>query len=516
MADEMMVADVDADLTDVTTESVEAYRYYSEGVMMHEELREDEAIPLLEKAVEIDPDFAMALAKLATSYNNIGEGDKSREYSLRAMENLDRVNDRERFYIEGRHYSLEQETVGQAIEAYQKAVEAYPDHTAARNNLAQQLIGLERFDEAIDHLEELRRSKMRFPGTYASLASAYGMTGRFDEGLDVLVEYTVDNPENAAGYRNLAGHLAWAGRYDEAIDAIEKAEAAGAPAFDTDTLRWQIAALSDDWGTAEDMAETLAESDDPRSQGSALFAVMAQALYEGDLEDAYEAFDDLIALSEENFGSQARNIRSQVQLDTGDAEGALAIAAEMSEVAGDNFGRRINAMGVEATALAQMGERAASNEVIIAMFELAQGISIPERLFRRQERTFRGAVAFHAQDWEGTIDFIAPTIDEMPMMEEIGNSQRTRLHYQLGVAYLETDDPDRAETNFLRGLEQPGRVYDPIATVRSLWHLGRIYESRGDETRARQYYERFVDYWGSGEIDEANVEHAEDFLDRTG
>jgi len=188
----------------------------------------------------------------------------------------------------------------------------------------------------------------------------------------------------------------------------------------------------------------------------------------------------------------------------------------MSEVAGDNFGRRINAMGVEATALAQMGERAASNEVIIAMFELAQGISIPERLFRRQERTFRGAVAFHAQDWEGTIDFIAPTIDEMPMMEEIGNSQRTRLHYQLGVAYLETDDPDRAEANFLRGLEQPGRVYDPIATVRSIFYLGRIYESRGDEARARQYYERFVDYWGSGEIDEADVQHAEDFLDRTG
>jgi len=516
MADEIMAVDVDTDLTDVTTDSVEAYRLYAEGIQMHEQLRTAEAIPLLESAVEIDPDFAMALAKLATAYNNIGDMATSRLYSERAMANLDRVNDRERYYIEGRHYSLDEETVDQSIEAYQKAVDAYPDHTAARNNLAQQLMSLERFDEAIGHLEELRSSNMQFPATYSSLASAYGMTGRFDEGLDVLVEYTVNNPENAAGYRNLAGHLAWAGRYDEAIDGIEKAEAAGAPAFDTDTLRWQIAALAADWSTAEDMAETLSESDDPRSQGSALFAVMAQALYEGDLEEAYEAFDDLIALSDENFGSQARNIRSQVQLDTGDAEAALATAAEMGEIAGDNFGRRINAMGVEATALAQMGERAASNEVIIAMFELAQGISIPERLFRRQERTFRGAVAFHSQDWEGTIDFIAPVIAEMPMMEEIGNSQRTRLHYQLGVAYLQTDQPDLAEEHFLRGLEQPGRVYDPIAAVRSLFYLGRIYESRGDETRARQYYERFVDYWDGGDIDGANVQHADDFLDRTG
>ena len=57
---------------------------------------------------------------------------------------------------------------------------------------------------------------------------------------------------------------------------------------------------------------------------------------------------------------------------------------------------------------------------------------------------------------------------------------------------------------------------NPIATVGSILYLGRIYETRGNETRARQYYQRFVDYWGGGDIDEANVEHAEDFLDRTG
>ena len=99
---------------------------------------------------------------------------------------------------------------------------------------------------------------------------------------------------------------------------------------------------------------------------------------------------------------------------------------------------------------------------------------------------------------------------------EVGDSQRTHLRYLLGVAYFETGDLDRAEDSFLKGLEQAGRVYDPIGVVRSIWYLGRIYESRGDETRARQHYQRFVDYWGGGDIDQANVEHAEDFLDRTG
>jgi tetratricopeptide (TPR) repeat protein len=516
MPEVMIAADVDADLSDVTTDSVEAYRNYAEGIMMHEQLRTAEAIPLLERAIEIDPNFAMALAKLATAYNNVGNAEMSRRYSQRAMDNLDRVNDRERYYIEGRHYSLDQETVGQSIEAYQKAIDAYPDHTAARNNLAQQLLNLEEFDEAIEHLEELRRSKMQFPATYASLATAYARTGRFAEGLEVLVEYTEDHPDNAAGYSNLAGHLAWAGRYDEALDAVEKAEAAGAPFFDTEIQRWQVAALSDDWDRAEDIADSLSDSEEIRARGVAHLVLMAGALFEGDLEAAADAFDDVIDLSDENFVPQARNMWAAVQLDLGDWEGALETAAEMIEAAGGNFGQRISALALRATALAQMGDRAASDGVIIELFELAQGMPIPPRLFRRQERTFRGEVAFQAQDWEGAIEFIAPAIENMPRMEEAGNSQRTRLHYLLGVAYFETSDLDRAETSFLEGLEQAGRVYDPIATVRSLWYLGRIYESRGDETRARQYYQRFVDYWGGGDIDEANVEHAEDFLDRMG
>ena len=516
MPDVMLVADVDTDLSDVTTDSVEAYRNYAEGIMLHEQLRTAEAIPLLERAVEIDPNFAMALAKLATAYNNVGNRAMSLEYSQRAMDNLDRVNDRERYYIEGRHYSMDQETIDEAIAAYQKAIDAYPDHTAARNNLAQQLIILERFDEAIDHLEELRRSGMRFPATYSSLATAYGMTGRFDEGLVVLREYAGQNPENAAGHRNVAQHLLWAGRFDEAIDAVERAETRGLPSFETNTLRWQIAALSDDWDVAGRVVARLSDSDEPRARGTALFAAMTQALYQGELEDAYQAFDDLIALSDDDFGPQARNLRAAVQLDTGNPEGALETSAEMSERAGDDFPQRITAMAVRAAALAQMGDRTASNGVILEMFELAQGFPMPPRLFRRQERTLRGEVAFRARDWEAVIEFIAPAIEDMPIMAQVGNSQRTRLHYLVGVAYFETGDLDRAEDSFLKGLEQAGRVNAPIATVRSIWYLGSIYESRGDETRARQYYERFVGYWGAGDIDEANVEHAEDFLDRTG
>jgi len=516
MPDVMLAADVDTDLSDVTTDSVEAYRNYAEGIMLHEQLRTAEAIPLLERAVEIDPNFAMALAKLATAYNNIGDDAMSREYSQRAMDNLDRVNDRARYYIEGRHYSMDEETIEEGIAAYQKAVDAYPDHTAARNNLAQQLMILERFDEAIGHLEELRSSGMKFPATYSSLATAYGMTGRFDEGLVVLREYARQNPDNAAGHRNVAGHLLWAGRLDEAVDELARAEAAGSPVFEIAGLRWQAAALADDWETASGVAALLADGEDPRSRAAALVAVFAQSLFQGDPEGAQEAIDDLVTLRDGQFQGQALNFRVTMQLDLADFEGALESGRRLQDAADGDFGSILSGLGARAMALAGRGDRDASDVIIIEMFELAQQISIPERLLQRQERAFRARVAFYAADWAQVIALLEPALERMPAMEQLGNSERTRLQYNLGIAHYESGDLDAAEASLLKGLEQAGRMYDPIATVRSLWHLGRIYESRGDEARARQYYQRFVEYWGGGDIDEANVEHAEDFLDRTG
>jgi len=512
MADEMMVADIDADLSDVTTESVEAYRYYVEGIMLHEQLREDEAIPLLEKAVEIDPDFAMAIAKLATSYNNIGDSEKSLEYSQRAMEHLDRVTDRERYYIEGRHYSLDEDTIDQSIAAYQKAVELYPDHTAARNNLAQQLLNQERFAEAIDHLEELRSNKMQFPGTYASLATAYGMTGRLDEGLGVLRQYVRENPDNAAGYENLAEHLAWADRGDEAMDAAMRAERLGRPGG---LLRWQILMLENDREQAADVLEALAEDDDERVRANALLAGAMMELFDGDADAALADLEEFAGLDDAVL-VQGLNMRSALQLDLGDLDGAEETAARMVDGAGENALARINGLAVRATVFAARGQMESAEEVTTEIFSVVAQMPMQDFVIEREEQSFRGRAAFVAGDWSAAIQFLEAAFEGMPPREQLGNSQRTGLHYALGAAYYETGNLEAAEDNFLNALEMPGRIYDPVPTVRSLWYLGRIYEERGDDRRATEYYRRFIDFWGAGDIDEDRVEHAEDFLDALG
>jgi hypothetical protein len=69
---DQVFADIDSNLGTVTTFSSEAYNHYIEGVKHHNNLQYRKAIQSLEKAIEIDPNFALAYRKLSVAYSNLG------------------------------------------------------------------------------------------------------------------------------------------------------------------------------------------------------------------------------------------------------------------------------------------------------------------------------------------------------------------------------------------------------------------------------------------------------------
>src|SRR5262249_40928559 len=133
---------IDRDLRDVTTSSIEAYRYYAEGISLHERGREEQAVTPLAKPFDIDPGFSLALMRLAVSHSTRALSHLRRQCAERALQHVDRLAPRERFYIEGYSYSDRSETKGKAIEAYKKGLAVYPVSASVRNNLGFLYLGL--------------------------------------------------------------------------------------------------------------------------------------------------------------------------------------------------------------------------------------------------------------------------------------------------------------------------------------------------------------------------------------
>ena len=245
-------------LEEVSTTSVEAWKAYAEGNRLHDRLQEKEAQGFFEKAVEADPGFAMALAKLSIVHGNLGERDKARAYAAKAVEKSGNLPPGDRFYIEGRNYSLDPATIEKAVVAYQKAVDEAPEQTAARNNLAQLLLELQRYPEALVQLEELRRRGMTFPATYLSLAQAYVATGRPDQAREALGDYAAEHPDRAASFENLAYFELTQGRTEAALAAFDKAAALHPDdSMKIEMGRFTAHALRDEWPEAEAAAKRL-------------------------------------------------------------------------------------------------------------------------------------------------------------------------------------------------------------------------------------------------------------------
>ena len=246
-----IAADVDRDVGKITTGSPEAYKLYARARVYHMARDYKNSIALLEKAVAIDPEFAMAYRSLSTAYSNWGFRTKSEEYRQKAMAFVDRISDRERGLVEGNYYSRSEKTYDKSIEAYEKVLELYPDDPMANNGL-----GL-----VCGYIEELEKSAERYafcvsqPGApylyYGNLVAAYSRLGRYDEARRLLEGYLKTSPDSAAAHDDLASLYLFEGRYDLAQAEADKAFALNPTSLPIMATLGEIAMLKGDFVRAE-------------------------------------------------------------------------------------------------------------------------------------------------------------------------------------------------------------------------------------------------------------------------
>ena len=118
-----------------------------------------EALAFYKHAVELDPNFAMAYARISVHYGNQQEFETAKQYVQKAYDLRDRVSERERFYITEKYHNYITGDMDKGVETLQTWARLYPNDFIPHNNLSlnYQLIG--RFDDATrEALEAIKLS----------------------------------------------------------------------------------------------------------------------------------------------------------------------------------------------------------------------------------------------------------------------------------------------------------------------------------------------------------------------
>ena len=210
-----------------TTPSLEALKSYSIGMEQHRRGAEKDAIPFFSHALELDPNFAMALARRGAAYNNLGETTAASEdfrkaYALRAN-----LSEREKLYLTVRFQDATTSDTTKSIETYELWGRLYP------------------------------RDLQPFDG----LAARYQIVGDYEKALTAGLQALQLNPDDYVPYANLAATYEALGRFDEAKRICEQAASVKRDSSYTHRVLYEIAFLHNDKATMQHEVSIAAGTD---------------------------------------------------------------------------------------------------------------------------------------------------------------------------------------------------------------------------------------------------------------
>jgi len=164
-----------------TTSSLEAFQAYGLGEDQKSQGNWLAAIPHYERAVELDPNFAIAYARMATMYSNLGERERGMEFAKKAFSLVDRVTEHERLYIATRYYSSVTGDMDKTIDGYQAWTRAYPREGPPHTNLGVQYANAGQWEKAVDEEQQAILLEPKVAVAYGDLVIDYIRLDRFDE-----------------------------------------------------------------------------------------------------------------------------------------------------------------------------------------------------------------------------------------------------------------------------------------------------------------------------------------------
>ncbi len=446
---------------EATTTSLEALKAYSMGVTTGRTKGDAAAIPFMKRALELDPNFAVAYAGLGLEYGNLGQASLSAENIKKAYALRDRVSEHEKYRIAALYYTYVTGELEQASQVYELWAKSYPQDLVPPNNLG----------------------------------TIYSELGQYEKGVaETQVSLRLE-PNAVNGYGNLAVNYLALNRPDDAKKAIEQAQERK---LEGDYLHWVIYQLAFLKGDAAEMERQVAwAAGKPGSEDQLLS-------FQSDTEAYYGR-----VVKARDFSRRA--VDSAVRDDSKESAALWQVNAALREA---EFGNTAAAKQGVAAALALAPGRDVKLFVVLTLArigETAGAKAIVEELEKNYPSntmlkvywlpTIKAAIELNANNSTQAVVYLeaaAPYELGGPPQLQVGTMYPA---YIRGQAQLIAHNGSAAATEFQKFLDHRGVTINfPLG---ALAHLGlaRAYALSGDTTKAKVAYQDFLTLWKDADPD---------------
>jgi serine/threonine protein kinase len=454
----------DTPVEQATTPSLEALQAYTLGLKKALAQGNAAAIPLYKLAIELDPSFAMAYARLGVVYSNLNQPGLAAENLAKAYQLRGPTSENEKLYINAQYYSKVQGDINQAKEVDLMERQIYP----------------------------------RDPASYVQLHAIYGAIGAHEQALaELQAGMQLHSPDSSSYWvfasKELVPYLNL-NRFEEATTLLQQAKAHG---VGTDALLPYAYLLAFFRGDAAEMASQLAAvAGKPEVENQLLSMQSDTEAYFGRLEKARDfsrrARESALHADATEAAALWGVCEALHEAEMGDRQRArqAAHAALASEP-----GRNLQAQA--ALALARSGDH---NGATVLMEKLAKQYPADTMLNFYFLPTIRAALALEARNPQAALAALEPArpyeLGSPPSM--VGNLYPIYLR---GLAYLEAGQGPEAVVEFQKVLDHRGIIANfPTAALAQL-QLGRAQALSGNKVAARKSYEDFLALWKGADPD---------------
>jgi len=441
----------DKPLDQATTSSLDALKAYSEGTAEARDGNSLGALPYYKKAIQLDPNFAMAYRGAAVAFNNMSQTETSLEYIQKAFDLRDRASEHENLAISSFYY-------GQTNQ----------------------------FDKALANYEQYQKSYPRDSRAWLNAAALHSTLGDFDKSLTESLEAVRLEPEQANGYQNAAVAYMALNRLDEAKAILNSAAQHNVGGVHVHEFLGLVALAEGDLATMA--KEDALVRTDPKGALDLLERDANLAAGHGQMRRAAELFKD----------AEDKELRLDLKED---ALNDIELAAEFEAIAGN---RAAATSGADA-AIKQ--SQAPTHEMSVADVYARVGMDARARQLADEaakERPLDSIIQANAAMVRATLEMNqghGEKAAELMKAAEPYDGFNSESIYTRGTALLMAGRGADAAHEFQRILNfKNATPQDPIVSFAQLG-LARAYALQGDSVKARAAYQDFFSLWKDADPD---------------